>query len=69
MFKNICFSFGWEHAGLISVWKDSESTSDHWVLHLFPSKQFWVWGRQDNYYDGPIIEYGCGPLFMFGYLK
>ena len=70
MFKNITFSFGYEHAGLISIWKDSDNILDHWVLHLFPSKQFWTLGKDKSYYDdSPLVEYGCGPLFRFGYFK
>ena len=69
MFKNITFSFGYEHAGLISIWKDSENILDHWYLHLFPSKHFWIFGKQDSYFDGVIVEYGCGPLFTFGFFK
>lgn len=67
MFKHITFSFGWRHAGLISIWKDSNNILDHWFLHLFPAKQFWIYGKEKNHFDAPIIEWGAGPLFRFGY--
>jgi hypothetical protein len=34
-------------------------------FHLFPRKNFRFFGYQKSWYDGPIYEFGLGPLFLF----
>lgn len=34
-----------------------------WSLHLFVKPKYWTWGREEEWYDGPLPEYGLGPLF------
>lgn len=36
-----------------------------WCLHMFPKRRFWTWGYVDGWYDGPLPEWGLGPLFLF----
>lgn len=60
------YSFGWKHAGLISIWGESKRFA--LVFHFFPSKEFWIWGVKKSYYDGaPLIDFGFGPLFLVVY--
>lgn len=53
--------FGWwpRTAGLITVYNDA------FALHLFPTCEHWVWGREVESYDLCATYYGCGPLFLF----
>jgi hypothetical protein len=58
-------SFGWEHAGLITIWSDSPDMWDtSWSFHFIPSHTHWVWGFEKDWYDGPLLSWGLGPLFL-----
>ena len=48
-------------AGLLSF---SWGASDRWTIHLFPRREYWEWGRCDSWYDGPLVSWGFGPLFL-----
>lgn len=53
--------YGWKNAGLICfAWK-------HWSLHLFVQREEWVFGREDDYFDGPLWYFGAGPLFLLAW--
>lgn len=55
----ISIGFGWDnHAGLISIWGESSA------LHILPSKEHWVWGKDVETYDCMFTYYGVGPLFL-----
>lgn len=46
-------------AGLICV------ACGPWSIHLFVKSRFhWVWGKQETWFDGPLLMYGLGPLFL-----
>ena len=56
--------FGWKHnAGLIVLTKGMTS------LHLAVHPKYWLFGYKQDWYDGPIHNYGFGPLFLFNYLE
>ena len=60
----MCIHFGWKRtAGLICFsWGTKRGAS--YSLHFIVSPRHWVWGKQQSWYDGPIYEYGIGPLFL-----
>jgi len=35
-----------------------------WALHLFVGRNHWTWGHEEDWYDGPIDNWGFGPLFL-----
>lgn len=51
-------SFGWRHAGLISVWCDVCS------VHLGVSRGCWQLGFRSDWYDGPRPSFGLGPIIL-----
>lgn len=51
-------TFHFKMAGLICV------QVGPWALHLFVKKSCWVWGFEEDWYDGPLPNYGLGPLFL-----
>ena len=54
-----------KYAGLITIWKDPPKKCDSaWALHLFVKKEFQIWGIEKDWFDGPLIMYGCGPIFL-----
>lgn len=49
----------WEHsAGLVMV------KVGPWYLHLLVKREHWVWGFVEDWYDGPLPNYGLGPFFL-----
>ena len=58
------FSFCWKHAGLITMWSDAKE----FTLHLFPSRNFWYWGKSICEHTYSAI-FGLGPLFLISYEK
>ncbi len=44
-------------AGLVCL------TCGPWSLHLLVRKRHWSWGYTKGWWDGPMPEYGLGPLF------
>lgn len=60
--KQFEVSVGWKDAGLLTLY--SWRPGSEWAFHLFPEREFWVWGIvKDSYYDGPLGDIGVGPLF------
>ena len=52
-------SFGWRHAGLVSLW------AGRWTLHLGVRRDLWEWGHRLDYDSAYLFEYwGLGPLFL-----
>lgn len=49
-------SFGFKHAGLVTIWSDAR-----WALHIGVSRSYWRWGR--SHYDF-IDWFALGPLMM-----
>lgn len=49
-------SFG--GAGLVCV------TFGPWALHFLVGRGHWQWGYEEDWYDGPLPSWGCGPLFL-----
>jgi len=35
-----------------------------WNWHIFPEKKFRLWGYNESWYDGPIHDFGLGPLLF-----
>jgi hypothetical protein len=52
-------SFGWKHAGLITIFY-----RDRWGVHLFPKWSHWVWGYDEEWYDGLYYSWGLGPIIL-----
>lgn len=44
---------------------DEDNRLGWWVLHLVVHPRFWVWGFSETRYDGPIYQFGIGPLLLF----
>ena len=60
-------SFGWKHAGLISFgWVRGGCKSTD--IHLFPSFNYWRWGYEEDWYDGPLPSFGLGSLMLICWL-
>ena len=57
--KLVEISFFWKHSGLISFYTKERA------LHLGVLKSDWVWGKEEWWYDGPIIYWGFGPFFLY----
>lgn len=35
-----------------------------WYAHFFIRREHWVWGYEEDWYDGPLPSFGLGPLFL-----
>lgn len=35
-----------------------------WNFHIFPREEFRMWGLEENWYDGPMYDFGLGPLLL-----
>ena len=55
--------FGWKaHAGLI--WFCFVAFRWEWNVHIFVKRSHWIWGHEEDWYDGPLPQWGLGPLFL-----
>jgi len=34
------------------------------AIHIFLKKEFWYWGYSRDWYDGPLHQFGLGPLLL-----
>jgi len=50
---------GWaRNAGALAVsWRG-------FSLHFVVQRDCWVWGYDEDYYDGPLPSFGVGPVFL-----
>ena len=61
--RNFGTDSGWKQsAGLIAFWFDHGDFN--YCFHFIVQKEHWIWGFEDDYYDGPIKLFGMGPLFL-----
>ncbi len=62
------FSFGWKNnSGLICVsWKTKPTKQgfEYWSLHFGVQYRDWIWFRSNDWYNGLIRAWGCGPIFL-----
>jgi hypothetical protein len=49
---------------LFSIYTDDNVLEPTYVLHVFPKKEYRVWGKEELWYDGPYVQFGIGPLFL-----
>ena len=62
--KNIGLTLGWKtSAGLICFWFNVFSYN--LTFHFIVSKKHWIFGFEDDYYEGPIKLFGLGPICLF----
>lgn len=55
------FSFGWRHAGLLTIW------AGKWAIHFFPrprSWKVWTWPKDKVHYAYGLDEWGFGPFLL-----
>jgi hypothetical protein len=64
MFEKTEVTFGWKDAGLMSIWNWSD---EPWAIHFFPSREFYIWGTNSSWWDGPLKTFGLGPLFVMSW--
>lgn len=57
-------SFGWKHAGLITIWKKTSHTGGI-NIHIFPMTVYQRWGfkKYKTRREG-VFEFGLGPLLL-----
>lgn len=55
-------TFGKLAAGLFYV--GYSTTNYEWTLHFLVWPSFWQLGKQEDWYDGPLVSYGFGPFFL-----
>jgi len=57
-----------KNAGIISMYRDGNSMErgfwNTWCIHIGLAREDWTWGYDEDYYDGPLPMFGCGPLFL-----
>lgn len=51
-------SVSFRMAGLVCL------TVGPWNLHLFVKRSHWTWGYEEDWYDGPLPNYGLGPFAL-----
>ena len=62
--KNIGLTLGWKtSAGLFCFWFNIFSYN--LTFHLFISKKHWIFGFEEDWYNGPIYHFGLGPICLF----
>lgn len=52
------FSFGWKHAGLLTLWVG------FWTLHFGIEKSHWAWGRNHKWCQVYCRSWGIGPIVL-----
>ncbi|MDP2683549.1 MAG: hypothetical protein Q8P20_00680 [bacterium] len=67
--QKLNISFGLQdNVGLICLWTDGYNPlhdQPWYALHLFiPHKRDWRCGINEYWLDGPVKEWGLGPLFL-----
>jgi len=35
-----------------------------WHVYFFVWREHWAWGYEDDWYDGPLPNYGLGPFIL-----
>ncbi len=57
-------SFGWaKNAGLVCLfWGDR-------AIQFGIRRDLWVWGWTEEWWDGPIVLVGLGPVFLYTYAE
>ena len=69
MWKKLKFEFITKGSFLV-VWTDVDPLEERsWCLKILIWKPtHWTWGINKDWYDGPINDYGLGPLINFNTL-
>lgn len=57
------WSVKWKHAGLLTLW------FGRYGLHIFPSREHWLWGYRKSWYDGTLSDFGLGPLALLSWTE
>jgi hypothetical protein len=51
--------------------RSASALSIHWRgfnLHLLVEREYRVWGYKEGWHDGPLHDYGLGPVALFCYM-
>ncbi|HEY8096166.1 MAG TPA: hypothetical protein VIE65_08740 [Methylobacter sp.] len=62
--------FGWKNnAGLVCLWNADEKQLSTFAIHFLVSPRFWLFGRQEEWFDGPLYSFGLGPLILINWME
>ena len=48
---------------------DGEAFGYYVSVHLLPRKRYRSWGYREDWYDGPLPEFGLGPLLLVCWME
>lgn len=54
----------YDSCGLISFGFTTSNNNHEYVIHFLVSREYWQWGYQKDWYDGPLPSFGLGPFAL-----